>query len=197
MYLCVCSVHVCLDVCTCVWGYMCVHVEDRHWCWCLPFAFVVNLCIWVFFLLCICTNCVSGAFRGQKRASNHPELELLVISNHNIDAGNWTQFPWKSRPCSQCWAMSPAPASVSPPYFLKQGFHWILSARFSLILLDWLAQWTTCIYAVPSKSGVTRPHHHTQMFTWVLGVWTQVFPRGHFTDWAICQVAVRLKVVHP
>ena len=57
--------------------------------------------VWVFFLcIHLCTMCMPGACRGQKRVLDHLELELQRVVNHHVDAGNQTQFLCKSNKCS-------------------------------------------------------------------------------------------------
>lgn len=39
--------------------------------------------------VCMCTMCIPGA-RGQKMVSEALELELWIVVNHHVDAGNQT-----------------------------------------------------------------------------------------------------------
>lgn len=52
-------------------------------------------------LICLCTTCVHGAFRDQKRASDHLILELLSVVNCHVHAGNQSWAPWKNSKFSQ------------------------------------------------------------------------------------------------
>lgn len=40
-----------------------------------------------YFLVCMCTMCVPGIFRGQKRVSDL-ELELWMVVTHHVGAEN-------------------------------------------------------------------------------------------------------------
>lgn len=53
---------------------------------------VCVLCLHV----CICMMHMPGDFMGQKRLSNCLELELRVVVNQHVDAGNWIQILWKN-----------------------------------------------------------------------------------------------------
>lgn len=50
------------------------------------------------FCLCIrvCTVCVPSAHRDQKGMSDPLELQLTMVVNHYVSAGNWTQALCKS-----------------------------------------------------------------------------------------------------
>ena len=39
-------------------------------------------------MACFANACIKGAQRGQKRASGPVALELGVVMNHHVDAGN-------------------------------------------------------------------------------------------------------------
>lgn len=54
---------------------------------------LIFLCVQVFFLhtcVYIMHMCVSGVQGGQKRSLGALELELCVVVNHHVDAGNQT-----------------------------------------------------------------------------------------------------------
>lgn len=49
------------------------------------------LYVWAFCLhMCICITCMSGGWRGQKKASDPPRLESQVVVSHPEDAQNCT-----------------------------------------------------------------------------------------------------------
>lgn len=56
------------------------------------------MCMGVFLYLILCATSVPAAYRGQKRVSDLLELQLQMIMNHHVGAGN--QIP-------NHWAMSP------------------------------------------------------------------------------------------
>lgn len=49
--------------------------------------------------ICLCTVCVLGAHRGHKRALDQKELELWMIVNYHVYAGNQTWVLYKNQ-CS-------------------------------------------------------------------------------------------------
>jgi hypothetical protein len=57
------------------------------------FSFFFNLCVLSTF--CICSTCIHGACRGQKG-----ELELGMVGNHHVGAGNGTWVLCKKSKCS-------------------------------------------------------------------------------------------------
>lgn len=49
--------------------------------------------MWIFCpYVCICSMCVVGARRGQKRVPDTLELTLSMIVNPSVGAGNWKRF---------------------------------------------------------------------------------------------------------
>ena len=66
------------------------------------------LCLWVR----MCTVCVPGVLRGQKRASPTLGLELqMVVSHHYKDAGNASRSTATTTSAPNHWAHHPAPTS--------------------------------------------------------------------------------------
>lgn len=48
----------------------------------------IILCVWVFCLYaCLCTMCMLGAHRGQKRILDPLELELQTVLSSHVDTG--------------------------------------------------------------------------------------------------------------
>jgi hypothetical protein len=61
------------------------------------YALLVYLivCVWVSSPhVCMCTTCVPGACRGQKRALHLLDLELWMVVGHHVDAGNLSSTPF-------------------------------------------------------------------------------------------------------
>lgn len=56
--------------------------------------------------VCLCTTCLSGAYRGQKRASDLLGLQLQMVVSCHMGAGNQTQVFGKNK-CSSLLANSP------------------------------------------------------------------------------------------
>lgn len=52
--------------------------------------------------VCLCTACVPGARRGQKRVLEPLGLELLVVMNHLVGAVNWIQDLWNNNRVLHC-----------------------------------------------------------------------------------------------
>ena len=52
-----------------------------------------------FVCMYVCVLCVPGTGGGQKRASYLLELELQMVVNHHVGAGNQTQACWESGQC--------------------------------------------------------------------------------------------------
>lgn len=46
--------------------------------------------------VCLFTKCASGVHGGQKRASDHLDLELQKVVSHDMGAGTRTQVLWKN-----------------------------------------------------------------------------------------------------
>lgn len=46
--------------------------------------------------MCLCIICAAGAPGGQRRVSEHLELELQVFVSHPVGAGSLTQVLWKN-----------------------------------------------------------------------------------------------------
>lgn len=61
----------------------------------------------------MCTTFVSGAHRGQKKASDSLKLGLWIIVSHHVSAEHRTQFLCKSGMRFEPLAISPAPYAVS------------------------------------------------------------------------------------
>lgn len=56
-----------------------------------------TLCVWVFYLhVYLCTACMSGTLRDQKRATDPSKLGLQRVMNCNVGAGNPAQVLKKS-----------------------------------------------------------------------------------------------------
>ena len=55
---------------------------------------VISACV------CICTMCMPGVLRDQKRELNHLKLELQMVVSCYVDAGNQTWVFCKSSKCS-------------------------------------------------------------------------------------------------
>lgn len=56
-----------------------------------PIIFKQSCCMGVYLCAYLCTMCVPGTCRGQKRTSDSPRLELqAVVSHHHVDTGNRT-----------------------------------------------------------------------------------------------------------
>jgi hypothetical protein len=54
--------------------------------------------VFVYLNVCVMYTCSTGG--GQKRASDPPELELCIVRNLHVGAGNQTLVLWKSIQCS-------------------------------------------------------------------------------------------------
>lgn len=77
--------------------HICVYTCDTRTpleCWCIfKRFFILTICLFSFicvYCVRVYTTYVPGAPRGQKRASNPLELELWVVVNHYVGAGNQT-----------------------------------------------------------------------------------------------------------
>lgn len=56
--------------------------------------FYLIVCVWVFYpYVCMCTTCMPGAGRGQKRAMHLLELELRMVVGHHVNAGTLSYTP--------------------------------------------------------------------------------------------------------
>ena len=65
-------------------------------CICTHIHYVSIVCVSVFCLhVCLCTMCVHGAQRVQKRASDALRLELQMDMNCHVGAGNGNHVFWK------------------------------------------------------------------------------------------------------
>jgi hypothetical protein len=88
----------------------------------LNFIIFLNfMCVQVFCSkVCLCTTCMPGACRGQKRASDSLELKRVwwpMDVSHHVGARNWTWFLWKH---AYLWSMLPM-------LILNHGSHFVLS----------------------------------------------------------------------
>lgn len=59
----------------------------------------------------MCIMCKLGARGGQKRGLDLLELELQIVVNHYVGAGNQTWVLSERDAHCRCWAASPAPCS--------------------------------------------------------------------------------------
>lgn len=79
----------------------------------------------------MCSVCVSNTCGGQKRVSDHLELELWVVVSCHEYAGDRTRVCWES-------SQHPEPLSISPatiPKFLfKDELLWKLSGHVTVQL---------------------------------------------------------------
>lgn len=83
------------------WGLGTEHTSSEHTALLItelflqPFSKNCVLCVWVFCLhVCLCTMCVPGAYRGQKKVLDSLELELQT----DVGARNWTWVVWCPNP---------------------------------------------------------------------------------------------------
>jgi hypothetical protein len=59
------------------------------------FAVIFNLKLFYVYLhIYLCTICMRDVWKGQKGTFDAPELELQVVVNHHVHAGNWTPVFW-------------------------------------------------------------------------------------------------------
>jgi hypothetical protein len=61
------------------------------------------LCVWVFCLhVCLCPTCMAGVCEGQKRALDPLKLELQMLVNHYVGAGNQTTSSARAASAVNC-----------------------------------------------------------------------------------------------
>lgn len=79
-----------------------------------------------FLHLCICTMCVPGAIGGQKGSMDPLELELWMVVNHHVGAGNRTQVLSKTTELS----LQPKHALTLEKYRMTKHFTVFQSSPF-------------------------------------------------------------------
>lgn len=95
------------------------------------FNFYLFLCICVFCLYVYPPQYMPGAHKCQKKTLDPLELELWMLVNYYVGAGNWNWVPCKSSKCSNLWPMSPAPYPLPPlllftPLSSNSSSHWLI-----------------------------------------------------------------------
>lgn len=77
-------------------------------------VFIIILCVWVPCLhICLCTKCMLGALRGQKRASESPWNKgycHLWATTWVLQIKPW--FSWRASSVLNHWAIPPVPLAV-------------------------------------------------------------------------------------
>lgn len=79
----------------------------------------------------MCSVCVSNTCGGQKRVSDHLELELWVAVSHHEGAGERTHVCWESSQCPEPLSVSPA---TIPQFLFNEGVPWKLSGHVTVRL---------------------------------------------------------------
>lgn len=67
----------------------------------------------------VCAPYTYGEYRGQKRTSDHLELELQTIVSYHVDAKNWQS--------NNCWAI----ISTAPNYYTFKEYFLKSQKRYS------------------------------------------------------------------
>lgn len=157
--------------------------------------------VWVLCLHeCMCTICVLGTLRGQKRASDTLELELHMVVSCLFGAGNWAEVFYKSSKyyelLSQCFSPPHPPCPPNPCFYSQLDragwiYHWDkkhpILFRFGIIYSCYIGE-----VSVPPWASVSLQQHREwqlerpPQFELSMSVWDfTVFPTH-----SICYLSV-------
>lgn len=131
------------------------------------------ICVWAFCpRVCLCTACMPGANGGQKEVLDPLELDIQMVVNQHVGAGNWTQLPWKSNQALNKGAIAPARGRKS-----IAGTPILCSGTFSGCTSLWTCflSWSCTLLLRDLGSSTRRlPSHHRKLRVCAVFLWRMI-----------------------